>query len=244
VNRRRLRILACGLGICSILLAGCVPPPPRSAGDISSSTVTTPTVVSQTPTRVTTATRLLIEARQFVYRVRNVACLETGTTFTTAQGFVTNRHVASGATSVELSNWEGMDFDSDLQAISGGADLALLDDNFSEDTAATLATPALAPGTKVWVAGYPKGDQLSVTAGVVLDYTAGSRFAEPGRLMEITNEVEPGNSGSPLMDRAGQVVGVVFALETKSGHGLVIPASTLARFLVSPGDNTFGNCDD
>ena len=47
-----------------------------------------------------------------------------------------------------------------------------------------------------------------------------------------------------MFARAGQVVGVVFALEVASGHGLAIPAATLAGYLASPGNSTFGGCDD
>ena len=230
------------LGLCSLLIAGCVPPPSNSAGDVVSSTLTTPTVVSATTTTLATADRVLTDARQFVYRVRNVACLETGTSFTSADGFVTNRHVASGSTSLQLSNWEGMDFSVDVQSISDGPDLALLDDNFSSDMVATVTTSVVARGTPVWVAGYPKGDRLSVTTGRVLGYVAGESFGEPGRLMEISNRVEPGNSGSPLLDSRGRVVGVVFATETATGDGLALPASTLAPYLRSPGNDVYGPC--
>jgi S1-C subfamily serine protease len=242
MRRPRTLVLGAVLGLCPLLAAGCVPPPSGSADSVTNATLTTPTVIATTTTAVSTSERLLVEARQFVYRVRNVACLATGTSFTTTDGFVTNRHVASGANVLELSNWEGMDFQSAVQSISPGPDLALLDDNFNSDAVASLSTTPVAKGTELWVAGYPKGDQLSVTSGTLIDYTAGSRYDEPGRLMEITDPIEPGNSGSPLFDRAGDVVGVVFAIETKTGDGLAIPASTLSSYLVSPGDDTFGDC--
>jgi S1-C subfamily serine protease len=201
----------------------------------------TATTTAATTTTLDTGDRLLAEARQFVYRVRSVACLATGSSFATRQGIVTNRHVASGSTSLELSTWAGTDFNATVRSISGGPDLTLLSSSFSQD-AATLSTSAVLPGTEVWVAGYPEGNQLSVFAGIVMDYTSGAMFDEPGQVMEITNPVEPGNSGSPLLDSEGQVVGVVFAIETATGDGLAIPASTLAKFLKSPGTNTSGEC--
>jgi S1-C subfamily serine protease len=173
--------------------------------------------------------------------VRSVACLATGSSFATPEGIVTNRHVAGGSTALELSTWSGTDFNASVRSISDGPDMALLSNSRSQEVP-TLTTSPVAPGTEVWVAGYPEGDQLSVTSGIVLDYVAGSLFGEPGRLIEISDPIQPGNSGSPLLDSTGQVIGVVFAIETATRDGLAIPASTLAQFLFSRGSTTSGEC--
>jgi S1-C subfamily serine protease len=47
--------------------------------------------------------------------------------------------------------------------------------------------------------------------------------------------VTHGNSGGPLLDHAGQVVGVIYAGETRTRYGLAIPVSTLRDLL---GDRT------
>jgi S1-C subfamily serine protease len=119
--------------------------------------------------------------------------------------------------------------------------LALLSNDPSQNVP-TLSTSAVPPGTQVWAAGYPEGDQLSVTPGIVIDYVDGTRYGESGQVMEISNTIQPGDSGSPLLDSEGRVVGVVFATETATGDGLAIPASTLSQYLKSPGSNTFGGC--
>ena len=235
------------LALSSLIMTGCVSSPSNTESSSSSSPHTVATVVATTTTTPDTTTtlatsdRLLANARLFVYRVRSVACLATGTSFATTQGIVTNRHVASGSTSLQLSTWSGTDFNSTVQSISAGPDLALLSKNPSQYLP-TLSTSAVPPGTRVWATGYPEGDQLSVTPGIVIDYANGARYGEPGQVMEISNAIRPGNSGSPLLDSAGSVVGVVFAIETATGDGLAIPASTLAQFLKSPGSNTSGEC--
>jgi len=249
VNSRGTTGRAFVLALSSLAVAGCVSSPPGATRSDSSTVTTaqvTTTTEATTSTAVTTTTldtpdRLLAEARQFVYRVRTVACLATGSSFATANGIVTNRHVASGSTSLQLSSWSGTDFNATVKSISGSADLALLS-NAPSDNVPSLSTSAVPPGTAVWAAGYPEGDQLSVIPGIVIDYVGGSRYGEPGQLMEISNAIKPGSSGSPLLNIDGRVVGVVFAIETATGDGLAIPASTLAHYLKSPGSNKSGGC--
>lgn len=122
-----------------------------------------------------------------------------------------------------------------------GPDLSLLSGGSAKSLASL--TPTNAPdGTQVWAAGYPEGTQLSVLPGIVIDYVAGSEYTESGQIMEITNPIKPGNSGSPLLDNEGKVVGVVFAENTVTGNGLAIPVSSLAQFLAAPGADTTGTC--
>lgn len=241
-----LRVQAVLLALSSLAAAGCVASPSNTAGSkANDSTVTTAEVTTTssvaTTTTLDTSNRLLADARQFVYRVRSVACLATGSSFAIAQGIITAGHVASGSTSLQLSTWSGTDFNGTVQAVSSTPDLALLSNNSSQ-SGPTLSTSTVSPGTPVWAAGYPEGNQLSVTPGIVIDYVNGTRYGEPGQVMEISNAVEPGNSGSPLLDGDDRVVGVVFAIETATGDGLAIPASTLTQFVKSPGNNTSGGC--
>jgi S1-C subfamily serine protease len=185
----------------------------------------------------------MAEAQQFAFRVRNVSCDATGSSFATTQGIVTNRHVASGSSSLQLSTWSGNDFNANVQSISEmpGPDLALVSDG-STTAPAILAKTNVTDGTQVWAAGYPEGDQLSLIPGIVLDYVDGTPYGVTGQVMELTNAVKPGNSGSPLLDSAGQVVGVVFALNTVTGNGVAMPVSTLSQYLATPGTSTYGGC--
>jgi S1-C subfamily serine protease len=196
-----------------------------------------------TTTTLTVNAHLLAEAQQFSYRVRNVSCDATGSSFATSDGIVTNRHVASGATTLQLSTWNGADFNATVQAISEepGPDLSVLEGQTTQQPA-VLSTSNAPAGTKVWAAGYPLGSALTLTPGIVVDYISGSTYGEPGQIMELTNAVEPGNSGSPLLNAQGEVVGVVFALNSVTGNGLAIPASTLQRYLATPGDDMAGDC--
>ena len=259
-GRWPLAVLA-GFALCC---AGCVPAPPlgtegarpaplatavpsaaTTAAGASLAVGTTPATTSPPTTRLTTAAKLLREARGWAFRARSVACLATGSGFAMDGHIVTNRHVGSGSLELQFSTWDGTDFQAEVDAISEGPDLAIL--NGSEvpagTTKASAASSNPARGTPVWAAGYPEGGQLSVLPGTVIGYINGASIGASGRVMEITNHIEPGNSGSALLDGAGEVVGVVFAKEIKTGDGLAIPVSELQQFLSQPGTVVAGACE-
>jgi S1-C subfamily serine protease len=173
-----------------------------------------------------------------VYRVRNTDCISVGTSFGIDQEIVTNRHVASGAQSLQLATWDGNDFTASVRSISGGEDLAILNGSGG----GSLASADPAPGTTVWAAGYPLGDQISLVSGAVIDYVNGSRLGVPGMVMRVTDPIQHGNSGGPLLDANANVVGVVFAIERSTNDGLVIPVSTLGRYLQDPSSIGMSTC--
>ena len=188
---------------------------------------------------------ILQQARQFVYRVRNEGCLAVGTAFAANGEIVTNRHVAAGASTLDMATWDGQDFTSQVAQHDDTEDLALLDGLPPQDVYATLATSDPKVGTPVWVAGYPLGDQLTVTSGKVLGEVPGNQLGLGAPVLEISNPIQHGNSGSPLLDSSGEVVGVVFALDTVTKHGLAMPVSSLRSLLQTDrGDSTAIPCVD
>ncbi len=222
------KVAAAGLGAGTALLSACAPTAPRAQ---PTSTVTAAPVAVAA---LGGPGALLAEARQFVFRVRNPACLSTGTAFAFDGTVVTNRHVAAGASGLQLSTWSGTDFNAGVTGHSGPYDLARLHAGPPAGTVAPSAGPAMpAVGEAVYVTGYPEGDQLTVTSGKVLGVTTAPELGVSGPVLQISDTVKPGNSGSPLLDASGRVVGVVFALDTASDQGLAMPLSSLESFLAS-----------
>jgi S1-C subfamily serine protease len=224
-------------------LAGCSATAP-SGGSATSfgPPVTAAPMVTLPPPSGTSAA--LAEARRFVFRVRNPACLATGTAFAYGGTIVTNRHVAAGATSLQLATWAGADFEARVDGHSGSEDLARLSAGLpagsSPSPVSNAADPAV--GTPVFVTGYPEGDQLTAVAGSVVGVSSDPAAGVSGPIIEVSDRVQPGNSGSPLLDSEGRVVGVVFAVDTTSGDGLAMPLSTLAGFLAAPAGTTALPC--
>ena len=87
------------------------------------------------------------------------------------------------------------------------------------------------PATPVWVAGYLGRGALQLIRGTVLGYTDGRLYGEAGRLIRSDAPIKHGSSGSPVMDSSGEVVGIAFAVELDNSEALIVPVSTIRRFL-------------
>lgn len=85
-------------------------------------------------------------------------------------------------------------------------------------------------GQKIYAVGSPVGLENSVSAGIVS--STGRRILPIGEAIQIDAPVNPGNSGGPLLDEQGNLVGVVFAgLASFQGLNFALPASWLAARL-------------
>jgi serine protease Do len=126
------------------------------------------------------------------------------------QGHIlTNNHVVAGCRT--LATRDGKP----LQVISKNpsSDLALLQANFTPSTVAIFRTgPAPKLGDGVVAFGFPLPGLLSsdgnVSAGIV---SATTGMQNDVRFIQISAPVQPGNSGGPLFDSSGHVIGVVVA---------------------------------
>ncbi|MDR1179021.1 MAG: trypsin-like peptidase domain-containing protein [Spirochaetales bacterium] len=91
----------------------------------------------------------------------------------------------------------------------------------------------LRAGTRIFAIGSPVGLEKTITAGII-SATSRRFFQQMGDAMQMDVPVNPGNSGGPLVDEAGRLVGVVFAgLEQFEGINFAIPGYWLLKFLPS-----------
>ena len=100
-----------------------------------------------------------------------------------------------------------------VQKTGAGHDLALLKADFTPTTVAIVrASPSPKVGDSVVAFGFPLPGILSsegnVSTGIV---SATSGLQDDVRFIQISAPVQPGNSGGPLFDSAGHVIGVVVA---------------------------------
>jgi hypothetical protein len=142
------------------------------------------------------------------------ATVQTGTGFVVSrQGHVlTNNHVIKGARSLR-GQIEGREFGLTVVATDPDRDLAVLKmDGEAPPPLAFRKGKALRPGDPVVVVGFPLQGILSREANVTTgDMSANNGPGGDKNLFQLTAPVQPGNSGGPVLDATGLVVGVAVA---------------------------------
>lgn len=177
-----------------------------------------PALPAPLPVPVSVNTSEVSNAAQAVVKVSGLGCggLITGSGFAIGGGYVvTNAHVVSGTSSHRLQTLSGDELTATVVYFDPGRDFALL---YAPDlTSAGLGFGPASRGTEAAVIGYPGGGRETIEPAVV----DGAVEAQ-GRDIYSTNpvtrqvyviegKVRPGNSGGPLVDLQGKVLGIVFA---------------------------------
>jgi serine protease Do len=136
---------------------------------------------------------------------------------------VTNAHVIAGK-SVSIESWEGKTLAASLKKIDSRRDLAILSAPSLDAPAAILRdSNGLAAGTPVIAVGNPLGFTGAVSSGIV--HTAGS-----SNWICANVRLAPGNSGGPLANFRGEVLGIN-TMVVSGGLALAIPSRTVQAFL-------------
>lgn len=159
---------------------------------------------------------------------------------------LTNLHVIRSTDRWVVTFADGSKSGAVLQSVQPQDDLAVIKAKKAPDELkpATLAsTRDLNPGDMVVAVGFPFGIGPSVSSGVVAglkrEFDDPDRKPEDGgkmtNLIQFDAAVNPGNSGGPLVNRDGEVVGIVTALYNPTGQhvfrgiGFAVPIENAAR---------------
>ena len=151
----------------------------------------------------------------------------------TADGYiVTNYHVISGATSISVTLYNGETYTATLVGGDSDYDTAVVKIEATGLQAVTLGKSAdLNVGDTILAIGNPLGElTFSMSQGIVsCTDRAINVDCTPFKMIQVDCSVNPGNSGGPLMNLYGEVVGIVsakystYSSTTVEGLGFAIP---------------------
>jgi S1-C subfamily serine protease len=156
-----------------------------------------------------------------------------------AGDIITNFHVIQGAPAARVTLWNHKTYEARVVGVSPAHDLAVLRISAPKTELQPIVVGTssdLQVGQKVFAIGNPFGLDQTLTAGVVsaLGRTISSVTRQPIEdVIQTDAAVNPGNSGGPLLDSAGRLIGVNTAIFSPSGSsagiGFAIPVDTVNR---------------
>jgi S1-C subfamily serine protease len=161
--------------------------------------------------------------------------LGTGVVVDAAGDILTALHVVTGANTIKITFADGTTATGTVSVREPDHDIAVVQPSILSPNAvpATLGNPnSVQVGSEAYVVGHPFGLIDSLSAGVVSGL--GRSFQEPNSsqvlhgLIQVDAAINPGNSGGPLLNRNGQVIGIVTGLVNPDqdvfiGIGLAVP---------------------
>ena len=147
---------------------------------------------------------------------------------------LTNSHVIEGASSIRVRLLDGRQFDGELVGSDPDFDLAILHLKDARDLPQALMGDSadIMIGETVIAIGNPYGFGNTVTTGVVsaLERTVETKQGTFTDFIQTDAAINPGNSGGPLMNLAGELVGINTAIHAEAeGIGFAIPVNKAKR---------------
>jgi serine protease Do len=151
------------------------------------------------------------EERNAAPKPEHEASSGTGFFVATNGALITNAHVVENCAAIHVTTSEGATSDAKIVARDVRNDLALLGTDLTAKKVAALRA-SIRLGEPVEAFGYPFADVLAKSGNFTLgNVSALVGIGEDSRYLQISAPVQPGNSGGPLLDQNGNLVGVVSA---------------------------------
>jgi putative serine protease PepD len=203
-------------------LIGAASVPPAVSASVTSSPIAKTSTGSSTEDVSAIASSVLPSVVQVNTTVAQGSGIGSGVVLSADGKVLTNNHVISGAQQISVTTNDGKEYAATVVNADPASDLAVL-----KLTGASGLTPAafgdsstVAVGDQVVAIGSPEGLQGTVTSGIVsaLDRTVnvpGETRRSAGtsyQAIQTDASINPGNSGGPLLNSAGQVVGINSAI--------------------------------
>jgi S1-C subfamily serine protease len=239
VNMRRAGLFAAGVlaAFLALLLFNLLNPAPaqltkaemeKSVASILAS-ATPPAAFSAEVYQIIRPSLVLIQSEVKGQNGKNDSSLGSGVVIDDAGDILTSLHVVADSEGIKLTFPDGSESSAQTIVQQPEKDIAIL----RADTPPALLVPAvignpnlLRVGDEAYVVGNPLGFYASMSSGVISGF---NRTFQPTShnqklegLIQIDTAVNPGNSGGPLLNRYGEVVGIVTGIVNPTGQDVFI----------------------
>lgn len=233
--------------LIALLLYGALNPPAPALTTSQVKTVVAQAMASATPAPAFSAqvysviqpSLVLIQTSGTDKSGKQVKGLGSGVVISDQGEILTALHVVNGASTIEVTFADGTQSSAQVSSTQPTSDIAVLQPRQlpKQVVPAVMGNPgAVRVGDEAYAVGNPFGLYGSLSAGVIsgLDrsFQATGSNQAISDLIQIDAAVNPGNSGGPLLNRDGQVIGIVVGLlnPTESeffvGIGFAVPITT------------------
>ncbi|MBC8122308.1 MAG: trypsin-like peptidase domain-containing protein [Gemmatimonadaceae bacterium] len=176
------------------------------------------------------------QASKAVVTIRSRGGSGTGAIIDPGGLIITNNHVVRGARNVEVRTADGRTYTGAVRSMDPQSDLALVEIRpMGTLTSLRLANSAARVGQRVYAIGNPFGLERTLTVGIL------SRINPDSGDLQTDAALNPGNSGGPLLNSDGELIGVNKAILSAGGGNIGIGFATPAprvRQLVAAGSGS------
>jgi S1-C subfamily serine protease len=256
---RALRVALFGAGVAAAFIALVIyqslfpGPRPLTTSDVSATvaqafaSVTPQPALSEKVYQVIQPSLVLIQAQTTSPSGKAEHGLGSGVIINDQGDILTSLHVVTQATTISLTFADGSQSTAQITTQQPDHDIAVLhaDQPPAKIVAATLGNPnGSRVGDEAFVVGNPFGLTSSMSAGVISglnrSFQPATSSTKLDNLIQIDAAVNPGNSGGPLLNRYGEVIGIVTGLVNPTdqnffvGVGFAVPITTAAPAAGSP----------
>lgn len=224
-----------------------------AAADASTPTALPSAIVSAADAEYLLLTNIYQRASPSVVHIEATSFGETrrgsGFIYDRQGHILTNAHLVKDADAIAVTLRNAFTLEAALLGSDSFSDLALLKISAPADRLSPLRigeSATVKVGQRAISIGNPFGLKTSMTAGIVsglgrtlpsaalIDAGAASGFDNPA-IIQIDAAIHPGNSGGPLLDSKGLVIGISTAMQSATGYfqgiGFAVPADTMRRVI-------------
>ncbi len=178
-----------------------------------------------------------------------VSGIGSGVVINDSGDILTALHVVANTTAIQVTFADGTQSSAQVTTQQPENDIAVLraDQPPAQIMPATMGNPnAMRVGDEAFVIGNPFGLYASMSAGVISGFDRTFQSPDSNQqltgLIQIDTAVNPGNSGGPLLNRYGEVIGIIEGIVNPTGEdvfigiGFAVPITTAGGALGSPPD--------